>query len=40
MQLRHAQRTGHVVIRSAEPGEDWFWCYQDQIGFTLGAESS
>jgi len=28
------------VIRSAEPGEDWFWCYQDQIGFTLGAESS
>jgi hypothetical protein len=33
----HAQRTGHVVIRSAEPGEDWFWCYADEIGFTVGS---
>jgi hypothetical protein len=34
----HAQGTGHPVIRSAEPGEDWFWCYQDEVAFALPAE--
>lgn len=28
--LKHIQDTGHVLIRSFEPGEDWIWCYQDQ----------
>jgi hypothetical protein len=23
------------VIRSAEPGEDWFWCYVDEAIFSL-----
>ena len=23
----HAASTGHVVVRSFEPGEDWRWCY-------------
>lgn len=23
----HARRTGHVVISSFEPGEEWFWDY-------------
>jgi hypothetical protein len=31
----HAGRTGHPVARSAEPGEDWSWCYVDQITFVL-----
>jgi uncharacterized UBP type Zn finger protein len=31
----HASRTGHPVIRSAEPGEDWFWCYVDRVGFLV-----
>jgi hypothetical protein len=22
---KHANETGHTVIRSFEPGEDWFW---------------
>ena len=22
---RHAEETGHTVIQSYEPGEDWFW---------------
>jgi hypothetical protein len=22
---RHAAETGHPIIRSFEPGEDWFW---------------
>jgi hypothetical protein len=24
----HANSSGHPVIRSFEPGEDWFWNYQ------------
>jgi len=26
---RHAHATGHPVIRSFEPGEDWAYCYPD-----------
>ena len=25
----HFHETGHPMIRSAEPGEDWRWCYPD-----------
>ncbi|RDH74766.1 hypothetical protein DVS77_30500 [Mycolicibacterium moriokaense] len=25
----HFRETGHPVMRSAEPGEDWRWCYID-----------
>lgn len=25
----HARRTGHPVIRSFEPDEDWFWSYAE-----------
>jgi hypothetical protein len=31
----HANETGHPVIRSAEPGEDWFWCYPDGLALTI-----
>jgi ubiquitin-hydrolase Zn-finger-containing protein len=24
---RHADETGHPVVQSYEPGEDWFWNY-------------
>jgi uncharacterized UBP type Zn finger protein len=34
----HANETSHPVIRSAEPGEDWFWCYADEVAFTVSAE--
>jgi uncharacterized UBP type Zn finger protein len=27
----HYERTGHPLIRSAEPGESWGWCYVDEI---------
>lgn len=23
----HFHETGHAVMRSAEPGDDWKWCY-------------
>jgi uncharacterized UBP type Zn finger protein len=26
----HFEVTGHPVIRSYEPGEDWAWCYPDE----------
>ena len=25
----HFRETGHPMIRTAEPGEDWRWCYAD-----------
>jgi hypothetical protein len=29
----HARDTGHPVIRSFEPGEDWFWDYESSQAF-------
>ena len=26
----HFHVTGHPVVISAEPGEQWIWCYEDQ----------
>lgn len=26
----HAAQTGHPIIQSFEPGEDWFWNYRSQ----------
>jgi uncharacterized UBP type Zn finger protein len=31
----HAQHTQHPLIRSIEPGEDWSWCYVDQIAMRI-----
>ena len=31
----HFHETSHPIIRSAEPGEDWSWCYVDEIAFEL-----
>ena len=31
----HATASAHHLIRSLEPGEDWSWCYVDQIGMLL-----
>ena len=28
---KHFHQTRHPVIRSFEPGEDWGWCYVDQL---------
>jgi uncharacterized UBP type Zn finger protein len=27
---KHFWRTGHVVVRSIQPGESWRWCYVDE----------
>ena len=31
----HFQATTHPVIQSFEPGEDWLWCYVDEIGLEI-----
>ncbi|HZT11265.1 MAG TPA: UBP-type zinc finger domain-containing protein [Candidatus Baltobacteraceae bacterium] len=28
---KHYHATSHPVIRSFEPGEEWRWCYVDEI---------
>jgi hypothetical protein len=27
---RHAAESGHPIVESFEPGEDWRWCYVDR----------
>ena len=31
----HAHATSHPIIRSLEPGEDWNWCYVDEVAFVV-----
>jgi uncharacterized UBP type Zn finger protein len=31
----HHEDSGHPIIRSVEPGEDWSWCYEDELMFRL-----
>jgi uncharacterized UBP type Zn finger protein len=28
---KHFQRSGHPIVQSYEPGEEWLWCYADQV---------
>jgi uncharacterized UBP type Zn finger protein len=28
---KHFHRTKHAIMQSAEPGEDWRWCYVDEM---------
>jgi Zn-finger in ubiquitin-hydrolases and other protein len=31
----HASAAGHPIVRSAEPGETWSWCYVDEVAFVV-----
>ena len=31
----HAKTSGHPIVRSAERGEDWSWCYIDNVAFIV-----
>lgn len=33
----HAHQAGHPIIRSIEPGEDWSWCYVDELALVIPA---
>ncbi|HET7213709.1 MAG TPA: UBP-type zinc finger domain-containing protein [Terriglobia bacterium] len=28
---RHFRSSGHPLVRSIEPGENWVWCYEDRV---------
>lgn len=32
---KHYLAVDHPVVRSFEPGEDWYWCYPDELMFEL-----
>jgi hypothetical protein len=32
---RHASEVGHPIVRSAEPGEEWSWCFVDEVAFLV-----
>ncbi|MGB9376820.1 MAG: UBP-type zinc finger domain-containing protein [Mycobacteriales bacterium] len=35
----HYERTTHPLVRSYEPGENWWWCFADEMAFEIpGAE--
>jgi uncharacterized UBP type Zn finger protein len=31
----HAQSSGHPLIRSLEPGENWSWCFVDDVALVI-----
>jgi Zn-finger in ubiquitin-hydrolases and other protein len=33
----HVHESGHPVIRSAEPGENWCGCYEEEVVFAVTA---
>ena len=32
---KHFHATKHPIMQSIEPGEDWLWCYVDEVMFEL-----
>ena len=30
---KHFHSSGHPIVKSFEPGEDWGWCYADEVMF-------
>ena len=33
----HFHTSAHPLIQSFEPGEDWLWCYVDEVGLEIPA---
>ena len=31
----HAHSSGHPLIRSLEPGENWSWCFPDEVALLI-----
>jgi hypothetical protein len=34
----HFRSTDHPIVQSYEPGEDWYWCYADDLFFEREGE--
>jgi uncharacterized UBP type Zn finger protein len=37
---KHAGEDGHPIVRSAEPEEDWSWCFVDEVAFVVESGAS
>jgi uncharacterized UBP type Zn finger protein len=35
---KHFHATNHAIIRSFEPGENWGWCYLDEVELDFDRE--
>ncbi|TRW44587.1 UBP-type zinc finger domain-containing protein [Georgenia yuyongxinii] len=31
----HSHGTGHPIVRSYEPGEEWYFCFPDELTFEI-----
>ena len=31
----HFRAADHPLVQSFEPGENWWWCYQDEVAFEV-----
>jgi hypothetical protein len=36
----HSHQTEHPLVQSFEPGEDWYWCYFDDVAFERAGEGA
>ena len=34
----HFNEIGHPIIKTHQPGEDWYWCYPDELLFEVEFE--
>jgi uncharacterized UBP type Zn finger protein len=34
----HYNSTAHPLVQSYEPGEDWYYCYVDDLAFEIAGE--
>jgi uncharacterized UBP type Zn finger protein len=34
----HFRETSHPIVQSFEPGEDWYYCYEDDVAFEREGE--
>lgn len=33
--MGHYHQSEHPLVRSYEPGQDWWWCYVDEVAFEV-----
>ena len=36
----HSHGSSHPIVQSFEPGEDWYWCYVDDLMFERDGEAA
>jgi uncharacterized UBP type Zn finger protein len=34
----HFRSSGHPIVQSFEPREEWLWCYVDELGFEFDTD--